>query len=64
MLKKLFLPQNKGHISNKSQSYALYGCVNSYATTYDTLLKLNLVYWCLTSHPTIFQSYMRRHRLG
>ena len=32
-LKKLFLSQNKGHISNKSQMYAVYGCVSSYDTT-------------------------------
>ena len=31
--KSMFLPQNKGHISNKSQTFAVYGCVSSYDTT-------------------------------
>ena len=31
--KTMFLPQHKGHISNKSQTYAVYGCVSSYDTT-------------------------------
>ena len=34
MLKKTYvLLQNKGHISNKSQTYALYGYVSPYDTT-------------------------------
>ena len=33
----MFLPQNKGYVSNKSRADALYGCDNSYdATSYVT----------------------------
>ena len=33
----MFLPQNKGHISYKIQTYALYGFISSYdATPYAT----------------------------
>ena len=32
-LKTYVLPQNKSHISNKSQTFTLYGCVSSYDIT-------------------------------